>query len=63
MPADCVLYTPRTTDLDEVCTILASGKNVATTAFLFHLVNAGSPPVTIRTRERRSRSGPNLLAD
>ena len=36
MPADCVLYTPRTTDLDEVCTILASGKNVATTAFLFH---------------------------
>ncbi|MCW2565420.1 MAG: hypothetical protein JWQ31_3980, partial [Mycobacterium sp.] len=36
MPADCVLYTPRTTDLDEVCTILAGGKNVATTAFLFH---------------------------
>jgi hypothetical protein len=36
MPADCVLYTPRTTDLDEVCAILASGKNVATTAFLFH---------------------------
>jgi hypothetical protein len=36
MPADCVLYTPRTTDLDEVSTILASGKNVATTAFLFH---------------------------
>ena len=32
MPADCVLYTPRTTDLDEVCAILASGKNVATTA-------------------------------
>ena len=29
MPADCVLYTPRTTDLDEVCAILASGKNVA----------------------------------
>lgn len=34
--ADCVLYTPRTADLDEVCAILASGKNVATTAFLFH---------------------------
>lgn len=34
--ADCVLYTPRTTDLDEVCAILASGKNVVTTAFLFH---------------------------
>jgi len=36
MPADCVLYTPRTTDLDEVCAILAGGKNVVTTAFLFH---------------------------
>ena len=36
MPADCVLYTPRTANLDEVCTILASGKNVVTTAFLFH---------------------------
>jgi hypothetical protein len=36
LEADCVLYTPRTTDLGEVCAILASGKNVATTAFLFH---------------------------
>jgi hypothetical protein len=36
MSADCVLYTPRTADLAEVCAILASGKNVATTAFLFH---------------------------
>jgi 2,4-diaminopentanoate dehydrogenase len=36
MSADCVLYTPRTANLDEVCAILASGKNVATTAFLFH---------------------------
>jgi hypothetical protein len=34
--ADCVLYTPRTASLDEVCAILASGKNVVTTAFLFH---------------------------
>src|SRR5215210_7543640 len=36
LEADCVLYTPRTTDLDEVCAILAGGKNVVTTAFLFH---------------------------
>lgn len=36
LEADCVLYTPRNTDLDEVCALLASGKNVATTAFLFH---------------------------
>lgn len=36
IPADCVVYTPRLTDVDEVCAILASGKNVVTTAFLFH---------------------------
>jgi hypothetical protein len=34
--ADCVLYTPRTAHLDDVCKVLASGKNVVTTAFLFH---------------------------
>jgi hypothetical protein len=36
LDADCVLYTPRTARLDDVCKLLASGKNVATTAFLFH---------------------------
>lgn len=36
LEADCVLYTPRTAHLDDVCKVLASGKNVATTAFLFH---------------------------
>lgn len=36
MDADCVLYTPRTAALDDVCGLLESGKNVATTAFLFH---------------------------
>lgn len=30
LQADCVLYVPRHTSLDEVCTLLASGKNVAT---------------------------------
>jgi 2,4-diaminopentanoate dehydrogenase len=34
--ADCVAYMPRNTSLDEVCRILASGKNVVTTAFLFN---------------------------
>ncbi|MCT7658793.1 NAD(P)H-dependent amine dehydrogenase family protein [Mycobacterium deserti] len=36
LDADCVLYTPRNTDIADVCALLASGKNVATTAFLFH---------------------------
>jgi hypothetical protein len=35
-PADCVLYMPRTADLGEVCALLASGKNVVATPFLFY---------------------------
>jgi hypothetical protein len=36
LDADCVLYTPRDACVDDVCALLASGKNVVTTAFLFH---------------------------
>jgi len=36
LDADCVCYTPLTPDLDEVCRLLESGKNVVTTSFLFH---------------------------
>jgi len=43
--ADCVVYTPRLTSIGEVCAILASGKNIVTTAFLFH-------PNRIRLRDR-----------
>ena len=34
--ADCVVYAPRHALLDEVCAILASGKNVVATPFLFY---------------------------
>ena len=34
--ADCVVYAPRLADVDEVCTLLRSGKNVVCTPFLFH---------------------------
>ncbi len=36
LQADCVVYTPRNASVDDVCAILTSGKNVVTTAFLFH---------------------------
>jgi hypothetical protein len=36
LDADCVAYMPRNTSLDDICAILASGKNVVTTAFLFY---------------------------
>jgi hypothetical protein len=34
--ADCVLYMPRTLDIDEVCRMLVSGVNVVTTCGQFH---------------------------
>lgn len=36
LDADLVLYAPSFTDLDDVCALLASGKNAATPSFLFH---------------------------
>jgi 2,4-diaminopentanoate dehydrogenase len=36
LDADCVAYMPRNTSLDDVIALLASGKNVVTTAFLFY---------------------------
>jgi hypothetical protein len=36
LDADCVAYMPRNASLDDVCALLASGKNVTTTAFLFY---------------------------
>ena len=36
LDADCVVYTPRNGDFDDVCRLLASGKNVVTTVFLFY---------------------------
>lgn len=41
LDADCVCYTPREHDLDDVCRLLESGKNVVTTAFLFHPESTG----------------------
>lgn len=42
-PVDCVLYTPRTPSVDDVCRILERGINVVTTSFAFHQARAGAP--------------------
>lgn len=39
-PVDCVLYTPRTPSVPDVCRILESGINVVTTSFAFHQARA-----------------------
>src|SRR3984957_2971131 len=50
--ADCVVYMPATTDLDQVCAILASGTNIVTTRGEFH--HPGSMPPADRERVERA---------
>lgn len=46
--ADCVLYMRQGTDIDEVCRLLASGKNIVTTRGDFH--HPGSMDREVRAR-------------
>jgi 2,4-diaminopentanoate dehydrogenase len=46
--ADCVLYTPRLCDMDDVCRLLGSGVNIVTTRGEFHHPDSMDPD----TRER-----------
>ncbi len=50
--ADCVLYMPAATDLDQVCAILAAGTNIVTTREDFH--HPGSMPPAARERVERA---------
>ena len=59
LDADCVAYMPRNTSLDEVCAILASGKNVVTTAFLFY-PRALPPPDLERLLDACARGGSSI---
>ncbi|WP_295631687.1 dihydrodipicolinate reductase, partial [Novosphingobium sp.] len=47
-PADCVLYMRQGTDIDELCLLLASGKNVVTTRGDFH--HPGSMDAGVRAK-------------
>ena len=48
LDADCVLYMPRATDIDQVCRLLESGADVVTTRGDFHHPGSMDPA----TRER-----------
>lgn len=61
LDADCVIYTPRHGDLDEVCALLASGKNVATTVFLFYPPKLPEPD-RVRLLEACQRGGTSIHA-
>ena len=49
--ADCVLYMRQGTDIDEVCRLLASGKNIVTTRGDFHHPHGMDPQVRARVEE------------
>ncbi|MCI4592029.1 dihydrodipicolinate reductase [Sphingobium sp. BYY-5] len=59
-PADCVLYMRQGTDLDELCRLLESGKNVVTTRGDFHHPPSMAP--TVRDRiETACRAGKSSI--
>ena len=53
--ADCIVYAPRHASLDEVCEILASGKNVVATPFLFYAPTL--PPADLAKLEAACTKG------
>ncbi|WP_406333408.1 dihydrodipicolinate reductase [Streptomyces sp. NBC_00203] len=58
--ADCVLYTPRACDFDEVCRLLASGANVVTTRGEFHRADSLDPAVRGRVEAACDRGGTSI---
>lgn len=51
LDADCVLYMRQGTDIDEVCALLASGKNVVTTRGDFHHPASMDPEARAKIEE------------
>lgn len=58
--ADCVLYMPRATDLDEICALLASGVNVVATTGGFHHPAGLDPAVRSRVEDACAEGGTSL---
>jgi hypothetical protein len=58
--ADCVLYTPRLCDFDEVCRLLASGANIVTTRGEFHRAASLDPALRERVEDACRRGGTSI---
>ncbi|MDW8803417.1 dihydrodipicolinate reductase [Streptomyces scabiei] len=58
--ADCVLYMPRTTGLDDLCALLASGANVVATTGGFHHPDGMDPAVRGRVEAACEQGGTSL---
>lgn len=58
--ADCVLYMPRTTDLDVVCRLLAAGTNVVSTCGVFHHPPSMDPVLRARVEAACAEGGTSI---
>ncbi len=60
LDADCVLYMPRSLDIDEVCRLLASGANVVTTRGEFHYPTGMDPALRARVDAACAEGGTSI---
>ncbi len=62
LDADCVVYMRQGTSFDEVCAILASGKNIVTTRGDFHHPSSMDPAVRARVEEACRKGGTSIYS-
>jgi 4-hydroxy-tetrahydrodipicolinate reductase len=60
--ADCVLYMRQGTDFDEICGLLASGKNIVTTRGDFHHPRAMPPEIRARVEAACQEGGVSIYS-
>ncbi|MCX7282727.1 MAG: dihydrodipicolinate reductase [Novosphingobium sp.] len=60
--ADCVLYMGKRTDVDELCRLLASGRNVVTTRGDFHHPPMMDPSVRARIEQACAAGGTSIYS-
>ncbi|WP_033925861.1 NAD(P)H-dependent amine dehydrogenase family protein [Sphingomonas sp. 35-24ZXX] len=60
LQADCVLYMRQGTDVDELCRLLASGKNIVTTRGDFHHPESMNPQVRQRIEAACAEGGTSI---
>jgi 2,4-diaminopentanoate dehydrogenase len=58
--ADCVLYMPRTTDVDVLCRLLAAGTNVVSTCGVFHHPSSMDAEVRARVEAACAEGGASV---
>ena len=60
--ADCVLYMRQGTDIDEICRLLASGKNIVTTRGDFHHPRSMDPAIRARIEQACLEGGSSIYS-